>query len=70
MDWSRWQEGWFGQATADAKQEQSKADAGSPSNWYFPTAGRFRSSRTYGVGSSFHSNALMRFQVIAMATLQ
>jgi len=33
VDWSRGQEGRFGQATADAKQEQNKADAGSPSNW-------------------------------------
>jgi len=33
LDWSRGQEGRFGQATADAKQEQNKADAGSPSNW-------------------------------------
>ena len=65
VDWSRGQEGRSGQATADAKQEQSKADAGSPSDCDFPTAERFRSSgvpaainarKTIGVGPVFNEN--------------
>src|SRR5208282_4223361 len=52
VDWSRGQEGRSGQATADTKQEQSKADAGSPSSCDFPTAERFRSSRGFSLFST------------------
>ncbi len=40
VDWSRGQEGRFGQTTAEAKQEESMADAGSPSNWDVTTVER------------------------------
>src|SRR5208283_6078982 len=39
------QEGWLGQATGDARREQSKADAGSPSNWDVTTVERFSSRK-------------------------
>src|SRR5271157_6066427 len=51
VDWSRGQEGRFGQATAEGKQEQSKADAGSPSSWDVTTVERSgQGSAEYGAG--------------------
>ena len=45
------QGGWFGQAIGDARREQSKADAGSPSNWDVTTVERFVQGRgEYGAG--------------------
>jgi len=44
------QKGWFGQATGDARREQSKADAGSPSHWDVTTVERLVQGRgEYGV---------------------
>ncbi len=45
------QEGWFGQATGDVRREQSKAGAGSPSNWDVATVERLAQGRgEYGAG--------------------
>ena len=51
VDWSRGQEERFGQATAEGKQERSKADAGSPSSWDVNTVERSgQGGGEYGAG--------------------
>ena len=48
---TRGEEGRFGQATGDAKQVQSKSDAGSASNQYVTTVERLiQGSGEYGAG--------------------